>query len=73
MKTIKVSDATYRAIADAAILPFRSTGDRLPDGDWLVPVEDDTYERIQNARLPGETDDDTVQRMLHVYFGRSNN
>lgn len=73
MRTIKVSDATYRAIADAAILPFHSTGDRLADGDWLVPVEDDTYERIQDARLPGETDDDTIQRMLHVYFGRSNN
>ena len=73
MKTIKVSDATYRAIADAAILPFRSTGDRQPDGDWLVLVEDDTYERIRDARLPGETDDDTVQRMLHAYFGRSNN
>jgi len=72
MKTIKVSDAAYRAIADAAILPFRSTGDRLSDGDWLVPVEDDTYERIQDARLPGETDDDTVQRMLHAYHGRSN-
>jgi len=65
MKTIKVSDA--------AILPFRSTGDRLADGDWLVPVEDDTCERIQDARLPGETDDDTVQRMLHVYFGRPSN
>jgi hypothetical protein len=40
--------------------------DGLADGDWLVPVEDDIYERIQDARLPGETDDDTVQRMLHV-------
>jgi len=73
MKTIKVNDATYRAIADATILPFRSTGDRLADGDWLVPVENDTYERIQDVRPPGETDDDTVQRMLHVYFGRSSN
>ena len=72
MKTIKVSDAIYRAIADAAILPFRSTGDRLPDGDWLVPVEDDTYERIQDARLPGETDDNTVQRMVLAHHGRSN-
>jgi|GEM_PF-1132234 len=75
MKTIKVSDATYRAIADATLPPFRfrSTGTRLPDGDWLVPVEDDTYERLQVVRLPGETDDDTLQRLLHVYFGRSSN
>jgi len=45
----------------------------MADGDWLVPVEEDTYERLQNQRLPGETDDDTVQRMIHVYFGRPNN
>jgi len=73
MKTIKVSDATYRAIADAAILPFRSTGNRLPDGDWLIPVEDETYERLREKRLPGETVDDTIQRMIHVHFGRPNN
>ncbi len=73
MKTIKVSEATYRAIAEAAILPFRSTAKRMADGDWRVPVEEDTYERLQDARLPGETDDDTVQRMIHVYFGRPNN
>lgn len=73
MKTIKVSETTYRAIAEAATLPFRSTGKRLPDGNWLVPLEDDTFERIQDLRLSGETDDDALQRLIHFYFGRSNN
>lgn len=46
MRTIRVSDVTYRAIAELALLPFRSTATRQPDGTWLVPVEDDTYERL---------------------------
>ena len=65
MNTIKVSDATYRAIAEAALLPFRSTATRQPDGTWMVPIEDDTYERLEAHRLPGENDDDTVQRLIH--------
>ena len=73
MKTIRISDATYRAIAEAAIYPFQSTARRLPDGDWLVELADDTCERIESARLPGETDDDTILRALHVHSGRPNN
>lgn len=41
MKTIIVSDATYRAIAAEAILPC-GTGTRQANGTWLVPIEDDT-------------------------------
>jgi hypothetical protein len=70
MKTLKVSDATYRAIADAAILPFRSTGTRDANGNWLVPISDDTWERIREHQLPGESDDDTVMRVIHCYRGR---
>ena len=70
MKTIRISDVANRAIADAAIFEFRQTGRRLPDGDWLIEIEDDTYERLRSHRLPGETDDDTILRALHVHFGR---
>jgi hypothetical protein len=71
MKTIRVSDATYRAIADAAVLPFHSTATRQPDGSWLVPVADDTWEALQQERLPGESDDDTVIRLIHRHQGRA--
>ncbi|MBK8909468.1 MAG: hypothetical protein IPM60_16820 [Rhodospirillales bacterium] len=73
MKRIRISDSTYRAIAEAALLPFRSTGKRQPDGTWLVPIEDDTYERLRSHRLPGETDDDTIARMIHAAFRRPTN
>ncbi len=73
MKTIMVSDATYRAIADEAIMPFRSTGTRQPDGMWLVPVSDDIWEALQKERLPGEADDDTLMRVIRHHRGQKLN
>ncbi len=73
MKTIRVGDATYRAIAEEAILPFHSTAARQPDGSWLVPVEDDTYDLFQQARLAGESDDDIVMRAIRDYHGKKPN
>jgi hypothetical protein len=70
MKTIKVSGATHRAVVDAAILPFRSTGQRQPDGTWLVPIEDDTWEALERQRLPGESDDDAIQRLIRRNHGQ---
>ena len=73
MKTIEVSDATYRAIADEAILPFRSTATRRADGSWLVPVDDDTWEALQKERLPNESDDDAVLRIIRRHRGEKPN
>ncbi len=64
MKTIKVSDATHRAIAETAILPLSASGKQQPDGTWLVPIEDDTWEALESQRRPGESDDDTIQRLI---------
>ncbi len=66
MKTIKVSETTYRALTDVASLPFHSTGERQPDGDRLIQIEDDTYEQIRKERLPGETDDQVIQRLVDL-------
>lgn len=73
MKTINVSDATYRAIADEAILPFRSTAIRQADGNWLVPIADDTWEALQKERLPNEIDDEVVTRIIRRHRGQKPN
>lgn len=67
MKTITVTDHTYRAIAELAILPFHSTATRMADGNWQVPVSEETWDRLQESRLPGESDDDTVMRVIRHY------
>ncbi len=69
MKTIRVSDATYQAIADLAGFSFRSTGTHVGDGDWLVPISDELWHRLQQARLPGERDDDTLMRLIRSSRG----
>ncbi|MCB1502173.1 MAG: hypothetical protein KDK07_20715 [Bauldia sp.] len=73
MKTIRVTEATYHAIAAAATFPFQSTGERQADGTWLVPIEDETFERLDAHRLPSESDEDVVLRMLRAYLGRKPN
>jgi len=70
MKAIRVSDVTHRAILDCAILPIRHTATRQPDGSWLVPLEDDTWEALQQQRLPGESNDDAIQRLIHRHQGQ---
>lgn len=66
MKTFKISETTYRALTDVASLPFPSTGERSADGVRLIQVEDDTYGQIQKERLPGETDDQIIQRLVDL-------
>ncbi|MBI4923345.1 MAG: hypothetical protein HY834_16510 [Devosia nanyangense] len=72
MKIITVSDETKHLI-DAQALPgytIRRTATRLPDGRWTIPVDDEVFDRIAAARLPGETDDDVVGRLLRAAIGK---
>ena len=71
MKVIIVSDETKHLI-DAQALPgytIRRSATRLPDGRWTIPVDDEVFEHIDTVRLPGETDDDTVSRLLRLAIG----
>ncbi len=70
MKTIRLSEATMRALANLAILPFRQTAIRQPDGSYLAPIDDDVRQRLQAIRLPGESDEDTIQRVIHAHKGQ---
>jgi hypothetical protein len=70
MKTIIISDATHQAIQASADLPFHSDAKRQPDGTWLVPLQDEAFEYLRRVRLPGETDDDTVIRLIRLYRGQ---
>ena len=75
MKIITVSDETKRLI-DAEALPgyaIRRTAARLPDGRWTIPVDDEVFDHIDVARLPNETDDNTVSRLLRAAIARKPN
>lgn len=53
MRQIHVSDIARRAIVELAILPFKETGTRQPNGDWLLPVAKETWERLEQQRISG--------------------
>ena len=72
MKIITMSDETKHLI-DTQVQPgyaLRRTATRLPDGRWTIPVDDEVFEHIEATRLPGETDDDVVSRLLRAATGR---
>ena len=69
MRTMVVRPETYKAIADAATLPFHSTATKRLDGNWDVPVSEETYEKIKGIQYSNETDDDTIARILHFHCG----
>ena len=64
MPIIRLSDATYLMVAEISSPDFISTGDKQPDGSWLVPIEDHVIANLAKLRLPGETDDDLVARLI---------
>jgi hypothetical protein len=69
MRRIHLRDGTYQALRGLALGAFRQTAERQPDGSWLVPLADDTWDRLAAQRLPGESDDDVVARVIHLTKG----
>ena len=71
MKIITVSDETKRLIdvQVQAECDLRQTATRLPDGRWTISVDNEVFDHVRAARLPGETDDDAVSRLLRLAIG----
>jgi hypothetical protein len=69
MKWLHVSETTHRAIAEAAIYPYHETGRRQADGSWLIPMGDEVFERLDEERLYGESDDDLIMRIIREHRG----
>ena len=46
---------------------------KQPDGWWTVIIEDDTFERLFAAALPGEDCDQTTIRLLRYALNQKSN
>ena len=73
MPTIRVTSETLQLIREQSTPGFRytSTARRRPDGDWDLPVDDEIAYAIAMVRLPGESDDDVVSRLVRAAIGQS--
>lgn len=64
MRKIVVNDEAMAAIRTASDGPFNQTARRNNTGEWEVPLEDDTFARLQEIRMKGESDSDVIIRMV---------
>ena len=67
MKAIRITSETLQPIQDLAILPFRSNATQQDNGTWLVPLDEDVWQRLHDMQLPAETMDDTLTRIIRSY------
>ena len=58
-----------RTLRREAIYEFHQTGLRQSDGTRLVDLGDEVVERLAGFALPGESADDTIQRVIRQYRG----
>lgn len=70
VKALLLTAETRAALAAQARGEWRDTAldhpvpEGSPPGTAYVPVSDDVADAVERRRLPGETDDDVVRRMI---------
>lgn len=67
MQSIIISVATKRLIQErAGDAPFRDQSYLNRLGQWVVPVSDETYERLMTHKAGGESEDDVIVRLMSI-------
>lgn len=72
---LNISEATMDMIRKRT-LPghtFKQTAARLPDGRWEWEPQQEVLDLLNVQRLPGESDDDAIARILLAAAGRKPN
>ena len=64
MPDIEINEECRALIA--AEFPFKQTGRRLPNGNWQMPVDAETWKWLQKVRLHGESMSDCVIRVIII-------
>jgi hypothetical protein len=60
MPDIEVTEECRVLIDGAAGL----TGRRLPNGNWQIPIDAETWQRLEKLRLQGESISDCIIRVI---------
>jgi hypothetical protein len=63
MQHIEITEECRALIASTVEPPAAR---RLPNGNWQVPVNEVTWERLQQLRLQGETISDCIIRIMII-------
>jgi hypothetical protein len=55
-----------RVLIEGATEPFRQTGRRLPNGNWRIPIDGATRQRLEKLRRQGESISDCIIRVIII-------
>jgi len=68
VKTIDITEEAMAALRRAAVHEFVHHSVKMPGpgGMWRVPLSEDTYDRLMEKVLPGETVSDAIIRVVAV-------
>lgn len=64
MIDVYISNECFKLIQSRATLPFTHGGTQLSSGEWKVPLEEETIERLSKYQQKGESLSDTIFRIL---------
>jgi hypothetical protein len=64
MPDIEINEECRALIA--AEIPFKQAGRRLPNGNWQMPVDAETWTWLQKVRLHGESMSDCIIRVIII-------
>jgi hypothetical protein len=64
MPDIEITEECRSLIA--AEFPVEEIGRRLPNGNWQMPVDAETWKRLQNLRLHNESISDCIIRVIII-------
>ena len=64
MPDIEITEECRAVIA--AEFPLDETGRRLPNGKWQIPINEETWQRLQSLRLHDESISDCIIRVITV-------
>ncbi|MDB5542183.1 MAG: hypothetical protein JWQ89_3910 [Devosia sp.] len=72
MPILLVSTETYRLISEQTLPGYelRSGTPRRANGNWAIRVDDEVLAAIEAARLPEESDDAVVSRLVRSAIGQ---
>ena len=65
MPEIEITDECL-ALIESSAEPLPRDGRRLSNGNWRVPIETNTLQRLEKVRLKGETISDCIIRVVII-------
>lgn len=71
-RNLLITHEAHSAIRAKAEGGWRETGTRQPDGQWLVPFDEEVIGRMEKLALPGETHSETIVRICALHGTKPN-